>query len=178
MSSYLARVCFALPPNFFPLTFTKDAPPARTTRELHFFFSTKFTDVTYKKGFKNCPSLISETRLSVNPELTLQRYCRKMAPNQWRRNRGGRGPPPPVIKLGGGGGGGGASPNPNPIIKYKSMRRSVALTCATTHARQYFTLVITTVTTLYHSTCVYLNSCSCCKYEVDSVISPSFQSIA
>ena len=48
---------YALPylrPQSFPLTFTKDAPPARATRALpaSAIFS---TEVTYKKGFKNCP---------------------------------------------------------------------------------------------------------------------------
>ena len=90
---------------------------------------------------------------------------------QWRRNRGGRGGRgPPNHKVGGA-----WPPNPNPIIKYKSMRRSVALICAATRARpalqkliQYSALHCSYHTD--HSTCVCLNSCSCCKYEVDSVI--------
>ena len=46
---------YALP--FSVNFYERDTPPARTTRELpaSAIFSTKFTELMYKKGFKNCP---------------------------------------------------------------------------------------------------------------------------
>ena len=56
--TFVPHACMLYPTSqSFPLSFAKDAPPVRTTRELpaSAIFSTKFTEVTYKKGFKNCP---------------------------------------------------------------------------------------------------------------------------
>ena len=62
----------------------EDAPPARVTRVLSTstMFSTKFTEVTYKKGFKNCPLcktlVLQGLKLNINASSLLTTYSAKL----------------------------------------------------------------------------------------------------